>query len=107
MDLPSSIKAYFEADKGTGDNAPLRAFAPDAVVKDEGRIHRGHEAIAAWWRAAKAKYRHVAEPLEADEQNGQVTVRARVSGQFPGSPATLGFAFRLKGDKIVSLEITG
>lgn len=31
-------------------------------------------------------------------------VRARVAGQFQGSPATLTFAFRLKGDQITGLE---
>ena len=32
-------------------------------------------------------------------------VRAKVTGQFPGSPVTLTFAFRLKGDQITTLDI--
>ena len=53
----------------------------------------------------KAKYRHVAQPLETGEQDDVTKVRARVTGQFPGSPATLTFAFRLTGDRITALEI--
>jgi hypothetical protein len=32
-------------------------------------------------------------------------VRARVTGQFPGSPAMLTFVFRLEGEQITRLEI--
>ena len=33
-------------------------------------------------------------------------VRARVTGQFQGSPATITFTFRLKEDQITGLDIT-
>ena len=58
MNLPSPIQAYFDADKSNDGEALIRAFAPDAVVKDEGRSHAGRQAIAAWWRETKAKYQH-------------------------------------------------
>lgn len=105
MALPSPIQAYFEADIARDSGALVRAFAPDAVVKDEGRTHVGRAAIDAWWRAAKAKYEHAAEPLEFDAQDDVTRVRAKVTGRFPGSPAMLTFAFRLAGDRIAALEI--
>ena len=105
MNLPSPIQAYFHADKCNDAEALIHAFAPDAVVNDEGQSHAGHQAIDVWWRAAKAKYQHVIEPLAIDEKDDTTKVRAKVTGQFPGSPATLTFAFRLKGDRITGLEI--
>ena len=48
MNLPSPIQAYFEADKDPAGTAPASAFAIDAVVKDEGKMHVGRKAIAAW-----------------------------------------------------------
>ncbi len=30
---------------------------------------------------------------------------AKVTGQFPGSPATMTFAFRIEGNRITGLEI--
>ena len=105
MSLPFPIQIYFDADiRGDGD-ALIDAFVADAVVADEGRTHAGHQAISAWWRSGKAKYRHVIEPLETAGQGDVRTVRARVTGQFPGSPAILTFAFGLKGDRITRLEI--
>lgn len=105
MKLPAPLQTYFDADKAGGDAAPLGAFAPDAVVKDEGRTHVGHHAIAAWWRAAKAQYRHTAEPCEILEEQGLTIVRARVTGRFPGSPALLTFAFLLGDGRIAALKI--
>lgn len=105
MHLPQAIRAYFDADGGGEVGRLLQSFAADAVVKDEGAFHVGHLAIASWWRAAKARYGHKAEPLEAEAGGGTTRVRARVTGNFPGSPATLAFAFRLEGDRIARLEI--
>ncbi len=105
MNLPSPIRTYFDADAKPDGDAPMSAFAPDAVVEDEGRTHRGPHAIEAWWRSAKAKTRHIAEPFRLKDHGGEVEVRAKVSGDFPGSPADLTFAFRLEDDAIVRLRI--
>ena len=101
MKLHSSIRAYFDADGAT----PLHAFAPDAIVADEGHRHIGHAAIDTWWRDVNAKYQAVAEPLEVNTKDGAHEVRAKVTGQFPGSPITLTFAFRMLDERIAALEI--
>jgi hypothetical protein len=105
MNLPSAIQAYFAADNRNDGAALIRAFAPDAVVHDEGQSHAGPYAIEAWWRKVKARYQHVIVPLEGVEKDGVTRVRARVSGRFPGSPVTLTFAFRLDREQITGLEI--
>lgn len=40
-----------------------------------------------------------------EEQEATVIVRARVSGNFPGSPAVLRYVFELGDDRIQSLAI--
>ena len=50
--------------------------------------------------------RTVIEPLETSEEDDVTKVIARVTGDFPGSPAMINFAFRLNGDQITNLEIT-
>ena len=106
MNLPSPIQTYFDADRKNDGDVLIHVFAPDAVVKDEGQSYAGRQAIDAWWREAKAKYRHVIEPLDGITVMDDVTrVRTKVTGQFPGSPITRTFAFRLKGDQILSLDI--
>lgn len=106
MTLPDPIRTYFDADSSNDGDALVSVFAADAVVHDEHRTYRGPEAIRAWWQAAKQSYGATAEPLEMTEENGQSTVRARVTGDFPGSPAVLRFRFALSGDRITALEIS-
>ena len=105
MQLPEPIQSYFEADRQGDDAGLARAFATDALVKDEGAAYRGLEAIGAWWRATKAQYDHKAEPFDAIATEDGTYVQAMVSGKFPGSPATLTYRFRLAGDRIAELEI--
>ncbi|MCF1503807.1 nuclear transport factor 2 family protein [Afifella sp. H1R] len=105
MNLPSPIETYFAADRRHDLETLLQTLTPDAVVRDEGQEHCGLEAIAAWWRETKEKYRHCAQPLEGSEAHDTYRVRAEVRGDFPGSPAVLTFGFRLKGDRIAALEI--
>ncbi|QYK42583.1 MAG: nuclear transport factor 2 family protein [Paracoccaceae bacterium] len=105
MILPTPIDTYFAAQAPQDGTAFAAAFAPDAIVHDEGATHRGPDEIVAWWKAAKARYRHRAEPLDMTEAGGTFLVRARVSGDFAGSPAVLTFAFGLAGDRIQNLRI--
>ena len=107
MNLPSPIRTYFEADGKPDAAAPMGAFATDAVVEDEGRSYRGCAAIESWWRKAKAQNQHVAEPIAIADRGDVTEVRAKVSGNFTGSPAELTFAFRLSDleDAIVGLRI--
>lgn len=105
MNLPTPIQTYFTA-RAPQDGARLAAaFAEDAIVHDEGHTHHGPEAIRAWWQAAEEKYRATTEPLDLAETEGKTVVRARVTGNFPGSPAVLTFTFGLAGDRITDLRI--
>jgi hypothetical protein len=105
MKLPSPIQAYFGADERNDGEALIQAFAPDATVKDEGRSYAGLQAIGAWWRETKDKYQTVLEPLEVGDENDVTAVRARVTGQFPGSPVMMSFMFQLAGNRISRLDI--
>jgi hypothetical protein len=105
ISLPESIEAYFAAERAEDARALARCFASDGVVHDEGGTFTGTGAIERWNAKARAKYHHTVEPLSVTDRHGTVVVLAKVAGDFPGSPVNLEHAFRLKGDKIVSLEI--
>ena len=105
MQLPAPIQTYFTAQAPQDGEAFAAAFAADAIVHDEGQDYHGPEQIRAWWLAAKARYRHSAEPLELAKAAGKTVVRARVSGEFPGSPAVLTFTFGLAEGQIADLGI--
>lgn len=105
MDLHPAIETYFAADGRRARDVLTGAFALDATVADEGRTHVGREDIGDWWSETKARYQTVLQPIEASQVAGATVVRARVTGDFPGSPAILTFVFRLQDDQIKALEI--
>jgi len=105
MRLPFPIQAYFDSDERRDGEALVQTFAPNAIVKDEGRTYAGQHDIRQWWHETKDKYQAALEPLAVDEEEGATIVRARVTGQFPGSPATISFIFRLVGERISRLDI--
>lgn len=105
LNLPEPIAAYFAADK-LNPEAVAHCFTAQAVVKDEGRIHTGIDAIKAWKAAASTAYTYTVEPFALDQSGSSQVVRSRVTGSFPGSPADLQYDFRLERGLIASLEIT-
>jgi hypothetical protein len=103
--LPSPVASYLAAEKAKDADMLAESFANDATVDDEGHIHRGREAIRSWKREADTRYQYVMEPLEASVGDKVVKIRARLTGNFPGSPVELDHTFTFKDDKITSLEI--
>ena len=85
LDLPGPIAAYFAADTEGGE-AVARCFTEDAVVKDEGRTHRGRAAIRQWKEEASTKYQYTREPLACEESDGTVVLTSRLSGSLRGRP---------------------
>ena len=103
--VPEPVAAYLAAQAAKNADAISRCFAQDGAVRDEGREYRGRDAIRQWKAAADAKYQYVLEMIKVQTLGDLVTVRARLTGKFPGSPVELDHIFKLSGDKIASLEI--
>lgn len=104
LKLPIPVAAYFAADRADGE-AVSRCFAENAVVKDEGQTYNGRAAIKKWKEEASAKYEYTCEPLACEDKDGKIVVTCQLTGNFPGSPVDLRFAFELADEQIVSLEI--
>ena len=103
--LPDPIARYVQiANSGTAE-AAAECFAPDATVRDEGQTHEGVAAIRNWMAATKQKYGHTIAPLELEQRDDRSVLKARLTGNFPGSPITANFSFRLAGGRIRALEI--
>ncbi|MFC4174207.1 nuclear transport factor 2 family protein [Microvirga sp. GCM10011540] len=103
--LPPPLAAYYEAKNRHDIDAMLAPFAEDAVVKDEGREHRGRADIRSWMEHTTRKYRVTIDVRQVETVDDRMLVSGLVSGDFPGSPAMLRFAFTLSGSKIARLEI--
>jgi hypothetical protein len=105
LNVPEPVAAYLAAEDAKDAERLSLCFVEDGTVHDEGRGFRGREAIRQWKQEADKKYRYVLLPLTAQTNGDEVTVRARLTGDFAGSPVELNHIFKLKTNKIVSLEI--
>ena len=94
--------AVFGVVTDSGALAGIVAYARD---DGERETHRGREAITAWARDTIERYRMQSEPLETTRTENGHTVKARVTGDFPGSPLTFTYRFTLTDDAIKTLEI--
>jgi hypothetical protein len=105
MTMPPPLATYFAAEASAGTDLLATCFAANAVVRDEGRTIEGLDAIKAWKRESKAKYKYQVEPLGVSRTASTVKVPVRLTGSFPGSPVEVEYTFVLAGEKIASLEV--
>ena len=104
LDLPAPIAAYFAADRADAEGVAA-CFTDDAIVKDEGRTHRGKAEIAAWKRDIAAKISYTSTPIAIAAQDGKTVVTCHIVGNFAGGEVDLRHFFVIDGEKISSLEI--
>ena len=105
LSVPAPVAVYLAAEQAKDTEQLSLCFTADGLVHDEGRSYRGRGAILKWKKAADAKYRYTMQPLAAHTHGNEVTVLARLTGDFPGSPVEVNHFFKLSNDKIASLEI--
>ena len=105
LQLPRPIETFVRAENAGDVEAVSECFAPNATVRDEGRYYEGLPAIKAWVTRSRRKYNHTVTPLEINMSDGNATLKARLTGTFPGSPVTANFHFALVDDHIASLRI--
>lgn len=104
-DLPPPIAAYVAANARLDAQGMLAAFATDAVVRDDGGRHQGHEELEAWIRTATLDAQAVFAPDAWREEDGLVVVDGLTAGAFRGSPIRFTFRFTLEDGAIAALEI--
>lgn len=105
INLPPPIAAYFAADRADA-TAVAACFTDGAIVKDEGRTHRGKSEIIAWKAETSNKYSYTSTPVAMAEEGGKTVVTCHLVGNFPGGEVDLRHIFAIEGDRIAFLHIT-
>jgi hypothetical protein len=104
--LSGPIANYIAAANAQDKDAVAANFSEAAVVRDEGQSRQGIAAIRQWAVEVSKKYQPAVEALDVAQLDGRTIVTGRVSGDFPGSPIELRYAFTLNGGRIERLEIS-
>ena len=105
-ELPTPIADYVEANARLDVEGMLKPFATDAVVRDNGDVHRGHAEIRRLLEEAVIPVKAIFTPDTIRPEAGQVVVEGPGHGDFPGSPIRFTYRFTLENDTIAALEIT-
>lgn len=105
MELPKTIAAYVEAYNARDVKSAVACFSGDAVVHDEGKVHRGLKTIGEWMDATIGEYDPRLGPTNVELGDPETVVTITVSGSFPGSPVSLPFRFSIENGRIASLRI--
>lgn len=101
--LPIVIADLILAQNNFDSIAYSACFNENAVVFDEGKTHKGNTEIQNWIEKAANEYKMVTKPLEYSDT--ERTLKAEISGTFPGSPIFLSYHFEFKDQLIESLKI--
>ena len=105
-DLPAPIRDYLAAHVARDADAPIRTFAQDAVVTDEGRTFRGTEEILGFLRHAGSAFTYTTELTGAQRVDDERWVAVHhLAGDFPGGVVDLAYRFTMRGDLIAELVI--
>jgi ketosteroid isomerase-like protein len=104
--LPATIRGYLAAHV-TGDaDTALRAFAPAAVVVDDGTTYRGTEEIRAFLAEAGSEFTFTTTLVGAARIDDTHWVAVNhLEGDFPGGVVDLRYRFVLDGDLVAGLVI--
>jgi len=105
MNLPKTLKDLLAAQHDFDIEAYAACFSDNAVVYDEGHVHKGREAIRQWNELTNSKYHTRLEPIHFNVDGNRVVLTTRVFGTFEGSPIVLNYNFEMIETKIHSLRI--
>ncbi|MZD05803.1 nuclear transport factor 2 family protein [Streptomyces sp. SID5785] len=104
QNAPEFAQAYFAAAAAASSDQYIALFSDTVVVRDDGHTHRGLAAVRRWHDAAPTVLYALREVTGTATACQAV---AEVSGDFPGSPVDLRFAFeRDRTGKITVLDIS-
>ncbi|MFC3688175.1 nuclear transport factor 2 family protein [Aquipuribacter hungaricus] len=104
--LPAVVLDFLDAHAVRDVTTGMRAFAPDAVVTDEGRTFRGADEVGRFLAESGAEFTYTTQVLGASRTgDGQWLVAVRIEGDFPGGVADLGYRFTLREGLVSELHI--
>lgn len=103
MNLPKVVTELVKTQNDFDSVAYANCFTETAVVFDEGKTHNGRKEIEKWIEKANKEYQATMKPL--DYSATEHTLKAEVSGTFPGSPVILTYHYDFEDGLIQSLKI--
>lgn len=99
------MSRYVQAKQQGDVESALACFAPDAVVRDDGREHVGIEAVRTWMEEVSSTFDLTYEVVEVGHDGTSTLAQVAVAGNFPGSPITFRYDAEVVEGRIRALAI--
>lgn len=103
--LPTTIRAFQEAQDARDADAALATLTPQAVISDIGETYSGREALRRFVSEAGAEFTYTDEITKVSRDGEIWVVSHHLEGDFPGGKADLDYRFALAGERIERLDI--
>ncbi len=105
-DLPATVRDYLAAHTARDTDAALAAFAPTAVVVDDGRTYRGTDEVRGFLADAGSEFTYTTDLVAAQRLDAdRWTATLHLEGDFPGGVVDLVYRFVMAGGRIAELVI--
>lgn len=105
LTLPPPLAVMLAAHNAHDSEAFTACFAEDAVVRDDGRMYFGRDAIRAWFEEISRTYRPVFNVTDLTIVDGEPVLTGKVWGNFEGAPLDFRYLTALEDGKLVALKI--
>jgi hypothetical protein len=103
--LPTTIRAFLEAQETRDADAALALLTSHAVISDIGESFSGDQALRHFINEAGAEFTYTDEITKVGRDGDVWVVSHHLDGDFPGGQADLDYRFALLGDRIERLDI--
>ncbi len=104
LKVPRIAEAMVKASNEQDLKSYLACFSENASIGDVGEAVTGKKAIADWFKNKDYEYRM--EPIAVEESEEKITLNARVTGTFKGSPMNFQLQMKLNSGLIQNLKIS-
>jgi ketosteroid isomerase-like protein len=103
--LPTTIRAFQEAQEARDADAALALLTPQAVISDIGETFTGDQSLRHFISDAGAEFTYTDEITRVARDGEVWVVGHHLEGDFPGGTADLDYRFALEGERIHRLDI--
>ena len=102
--LPTTIRAFLEAQEARDADAALALLTRQAVISDIGESFSGDEALRRFVSEAGAEFTYTSEITKVDRDGEIWVVSQHLEGDTAGK-ADLDYRFALEGERVERLDI--
>ena len=103
--LPTTIRAFLQAQEARDADTALALLIPGAVISDLGETFRGEDSLRRFVSEAGAEFTYTTEITKVARDAEIWVVGPHLAGKFPGGTADLDYRFAGDGDRVERLDI--